>query len=143
VNSDFTYISEPEVEFGHLADILAPDEWIKIIRHKYPKTDNNHLPRAVRWFVQMYERKRKESEVFARLSFASDADRRVAFSVWKLLVAQSRPMMLKEIAPELNLQEYAVSQILYDLIRNGFVVEHTDNEGRPDNEDGKRYSATD
>lgn len=91
----------------------------------------------------MYERKRKESEVFARLSFASDADRRVAFSVWKLLVAQSRPMTLKEIASELNLQEYAVSQILYDLIRNGFVVEHTDNEGRPDNEDGKRYSATD
>ncbi len=129
-------IPEPDAEFKYLADILDPDEWMKFIRHSYPEPNDYNLPPAVRWFVQMYERRSKESDVFARLSFTSDTDRRAAFSVWNLLVTQSRPMTLKEIASELNLHEYAVSQILYDLIRNGLVEEH------PDNEDGKRYSAT-
>lgn len=48
-------IPEPEAEFKFLADILAPDEWMKLIRHSYPSTSINSLPPAVRWFVQMYE----------------------------------------------------------------------------------------
>jgi len=135
---DYGYVSipEPDAEFDFLADILAPDEWVKFIRHSYPETNGYNLPRAVRWFVQMYERRRKESEVFAHLSFTSDADRRAAFSVWQLLITESKPMTLEEIASKLNLHSYAVSQILYDLIRNGFVEEH------PDEGDGIRYSAT-
>jgi hypothetical protein len=78
----------------------------------------------------------KDRSVLAHLSFTSDADRRAAFSVWRLLSAESNPMTLKEIASKRNLHSYAVSQILYDLIRNGFVEEH------PDNGDGRKYSAT-
>jgi len=50
-------IRQQDEKFKFLVDILAPDEWMKFIRHSYPKTNDNNLPRAVRWFVQMYERR--------------------------------------------------------------------------------------
>lgn len=128
-------IPEPDAEFDFLTDILSTDEWVKFINHSYPQIGINHLPPAVRWFVQMYERRGKESDVFARLSFTADTDRRAALSVWKLLITESKPMTEEEIASRLNLRSFAVSQILYDLIRNDLVEEHSDNE------DGKRYSA--
>jgi predicted KAP-like P-loop ATPase len=54
-------IPEPDAEFKFLSDILDPDEWMKFIHQNYPKKNNDNLPRAVRWFVQMYDR-------FARIS---------------------------------------------------------------------------
>jgi predicted transcriptional regulator len=90
----------------------------------------------------MYERRDKESDVFARLSFTADTDKRAALSVWKLLITESNPMTEEEIASRLNLHSFAVSQILYDLIRNDLVEEHSDNvEEHSDNVDRKRYSA--
>jgi hypothetical protein len=129
-------IQERDAEFDFLAAILAPDEWMKFIRYSYPEPNDHNLPRAARWFVQMYQLRGKESEVFARLPFTADTDRRAAYSVWKLLVTQSRPMTLKEIASELNLNEYVVSQILYSLSQNDFVKEN------PDEGEGIKYSAT-
>jgi hypothetical protein len=56
---DYGHISipEPDAEFKYLADILDPDEWMRLIRHSYPEPDGYNLPRAGQWFVQMYERK--------------------------------------------------------------------------------------
>jgi|SRR5215831_4967428 len=53
-------IPEPDAEFKYLADILDPDEWMRLIRHSYPEPDGYNLPRAVEWFVQMYERRKAE-----------------------------------------------------------------------------------
>jgi hypothetical protein len=53
-------IPEPDSEFKYLADIIDPDEWMRLIRHNYPEPDGYNLPRAVQWFVQMYERRKAE-----------------------------------------------------------------------------------
>jgi predicted KAP-like P-loop ATPase len=127
-------IQDPDAEFKFLTDILSTDKWVKSINRSYPQVGINQLPPAVRWFVQMYIQKNKESEVFARLPFTSDTDRRVALSVWQLL-SESSPMTMKEIASRLDQKEYAVSLILDAFIRNNFVEQH------PDNGDGIKYSA--
>ena len=53
-------IPEQDEEFKYLADILDPDEWMRLIRHSYPEPDGYNLPRAVEWFVQMYGRRKAE-----------------------------------------------------------------------------------
>jgi predicted KAP-like P-loop ATPase len=55
-DSDFIPIPEPDAEYQFLADIIHPDEMMNFIRRCYSATNTSNVPRAVRWFVQMYEK---------------------------------------------------------------------------------------
>ncbi|SRR6266545_2256055 len=62
-DTDILTTQESDGVYQFLADILDPDEWIKFIRHVYPETSINQLPRVVRWFVQMHKAHTLRKEV--------------------------------------------------------------------------------